>query len=305
MSYYFKHHESLNEGLRRIGTEQLQKALEKLRDEDLALDERIHAARKHGKKVRALLRLLRPGMESIYKKENANIRDACRLLSSLRDYDAMLENLAKIIEQEEDTAVTSALEKMRDALEEWIATQREEIDPASLINETCDMFESSLKRAAKWKVKSKPKEALYAGIKKTYKRGRKAMRKAYDKPTGDNFHEWRKRVKYHRYHIRLLRHAWRPLLNPLRKELHVASNFLGEEHDLTVMLAYLEKISGGLLPVEDADICRGYFEKRQVMLRDEIHALGLRTFCEKPKRLAERLKEYYTIWVCSYSVCQK
>jgi len=296
MSYYFKQHETLTEGLRRIGGEQLQKSINKLQDGDMPVEERIHAARKHGKKIRALLRIVRPGMEEIYKQENVNIRDACRLLAPLRDFDAMQNNLQSIIGKEKDKVAIEAMQKMSEALSRWIDEQCDDIDSQALINEACGMFESSLQRVGKWKVQSKAEKALYKGLKKTYKRGRSAMQKAYDEPTGDNFHEWRKRVKYHRYHVRLLRHAWRPLLNPLRKELHVASNFLGEEHDLTVLMEHLEILSGDFLKKEDVEKCSACFENHRLMLRDNIHSLGLRLFSEKPKHMAGRLQDYYRIW---------
>src|SRR5215475_2007881 len=48
-------------------------------------DERIHSIRKRCKKLRGLLRLVRPSLGDTYERENAYFRDVARALSPLRD----------------------------------------------------------------------------------------------------------------------------------------------------------------------------------------------------------------------------
>jgi CHAD domain-containing protein len=58
-------------------------------------------------------------------------------------------------------------------------------------------------------------------------------------PTVENFHEWRKRVKYYRYQLKLLRDFWKPVMEALRREAVKLSDDLGDDHDLAVLVEYL------------------------------------------------------------------
>ena len=53
--------------------------------------EKIHQIRKRCKKLRAVLRLVRPGLSEFYASENAFFRDAARVLSPLRDTQSVLD----------------------------------------------------------------------------------------------------------------------------------------------------------------------------------------------------------------------
>ena len=58
----------------------------------------MHEARKHLKKVRALIRLLRPVTgESFYKLENAAMRKAAERMSSIRDSHVRVQTIEKLI----------------------------------------------------------------------------------------------------------------------------------------------------------------------------------------------------------------
>src|SRR5436190_20379458 len=95
MSFELKPDESLGKGLRRIVRGQLENGLEELtgaRPEPR--DEALHEARKCFKKVRAMLRLVRPKIGTkMYRGENLCIRDAARPLTEVRDAKILIETL--------------------------------------------------------------------------------------------------------------------------------------------------------------------------------------------------------------------
>jgi hypothetical protein len=94
MGYRFRRDDaSVEAGVRRIADEQLGKAVAALGGE--ALHEGVHDARKRVKKLRGLLRLVRPGFKG-YAEENRTLRDAARTLSGLRDHAAMIETLDRL-----------------------------------------------------------------------------------------------------------------------------------------------------------------------------------------------------------------
>lgn len=93
MSYYIKSEESIASGVRRIAEEQTDKAINALRENENP-GEIIHKVRKHLKKLRALMRLVRDELESdVYKPNNVFYRDLGRQLSDLRDVTSLLETL--------------------------------------------------------------------------------------------------------------------------------------------------------------------------------------------------------------------
>src|SRR4051812_4537805 len=58
--------------------------------------ESLHEARKHLKKIRALLRLLRDDLgDRTYRKENRSFRDVGRVLSPRRDAEVLVKTLEK------------------------------------------------------------------------------------------------------------------------------------------------------------------------------------------------------------------
>ena len=71
--------ESLQNATRRVAREQLSKAIREIEDRTLDTDSTVHQVRKRIKKLRGLLRIVRPGLGKVYKRENDSLRDAARL----------------------------------------------------------------------------------------------------------------------------------------------------------------------------------------------------------------------------------
>ena len=64
---------------------------------DQARSTAVHEARKHLKKVRALIRLLRPATgEAFYKDENAAMRKAAQRMPSIRDSHVRVQTIEKL-----------------------------------------------------------------------------------------------------------------------------------------------------------------------------------------------------------------
>jgi hypothetical protein len=96
MPYRLRSNEFVQKGIRCIVGEQIDRAIGELHDPDLAPCEAIHQVRKRCKKVRAVLKLVRPAIGSCYSKENACYRDAARALSNVRDAQAMIETYDRL-----------------------------------------------------------------------------------------------------------------------------------------------------------------------------------------------------------------
>ncbi len=292
MAFQIRKDESVTGGVRRIAHEQVAKAVRELGDPDLGQAKAVHQFRKRCKKLRGLVRLVRPGMEATYARENASFRSAAAGLSELRDatvliesYDLLMDAFAGEIRRRDFGWIRRKLTlRHRKIAERGGPVKTEDLLAA---------LRASLERVDSWEIESDGPEAMLAGDRKTYARGRKAMAAAFESREDEAFHEWRKRVKYHGYHTRLLRAAWPPLMKKMAGQLGTLGDLLGDDHDLAVLRATVleeEDTFGratGLAPF------LMLIEKRQTVLRDRAQLVGARLFAEKPKAHARRLRAWW------------
>ncbi len=283
--------DTVQQGLRRITRTQLTSALNGLdHADDLHLA--IHDARKVCKKLRGLIRLVRPVFPD-YAKENAALRDAARLVSGFRDSTAMIETYDRLDaspHHDHDRDVATAL---REELEARRAAEEED----ETVQDKLKAFRKALSdirdRAEKWKLGKDGFAAFDDGLTDNLRRARKAMRTARKTRTVEDFHIWRKFVKYHWYHATLLHNVW-----PKKFEAHIEAakdlgDLLGQHHDL----------SNFHILLQDPDMPGAarhalYPPARDEMQRLEKEALdlGALLLAEKPKALSKRWQAWWALW---------
>src|SRR5438309_3253092 len=92
MLYHLKLSESVPGGIKRIVREELDSAVDQLREKPGgSTDKAIHESRKSVKKVRGAIRLVRAELGDTYRSENAALRNASGRLSELRNSTAIIE----------------------------------------------------------------------------------------------------------------------------------------------------------------------------------------------------------------------
>src|SRR5690606_26565528 len=124
---------------------------------------------------------------------------------------------------------------------------------------------------------------------------RQAMWKSIAQPTTQNLHAWRKEVKYHGYHCRLLEPLWPAMLAARGGEVGKLGDWLGEDHDLAVLgQQACQQASGD--QGDAADRLEHLITKRRKKLRQKAWQLGKRLFAEKPGRFARRQSAYWQLW---------
>ena len=298
MAFYLKQDETVAESIKRICKEQIAKAIDEIEDKSLARETTVHQIRKRCKKIRGVTRLVRPHMEKTYQTENAWFREMARLFSGLRDadvfidaYDETMEYFAEQVERPEFASIRRGLTLLR----------QHRLEQENDIGERLATFkkkaEEARDRIGDWPLKnSNAYGMLRSGLLKTYKRGRKAMENAYANPSPAAFHEWRKRVKYHRYHLRLLGRAWSPVVLKSWTEAKKLSDLLGDDHDLAELQRTLLEADHGFGKNRTVNAFLGLLEQRRRMLQTESYFLGLRIYAEKPKALGRRFQIYWNAW---------
>lgn len=292
MGYRFRHDDaSVEAGFRRIAGEQLARAVASLED-DGALHEGVHDARKRIKKLRGLLRLVRPGFKA-FAPENATLRDAARTLSGLRDHAAMIEALDRLAARYPDRVDAARTAPFRSVLE----ARRDEAAGANDLPERIEAFREVLReakdRAEGWRLKARGWEALGPGLAQIYGQGREAMAVAHKTARGEDFHEFRKRVKDHGYHARLLAPVWPVLMEPYAALLDDLGEVLGEQHDL-VALAPVVAASG--LEPEVRGALEDLIAEERRRLEARALVIGARVYAERPKSMARRMGAWWGAW---------
>lgn len=291
-------HEDAADGVRRAIAGRLDKAAGRLREasetgaDGDALAEAIHGARKDLKKARAGLRLVRDELgEKTFKRENGTLRDAGLALSASRDAEVKVATLDALTNGDGDVP-PAATARWREAL----VADRDRIvgSESEGIPEAVAAIEAVSARAPGWKLHADGWKLLSPGLDTAYRDGREAFAALGEEPSFEAVHELRKRGKDLWYQLRLLRDAWRPVLEPTAEEVHDFTDMLGDHHDLAVLC--IDLVGREEVDAVDRETLRALIETRQASLLGEARAAGERIYAEKPKAFRRRIRAYWRAW---------
>lgn len=292
MAYHLKCDEVPAAGLRRMAREQLQSALREIAGANRAeIPAAVHATRKHIKKARALLRLVRDELgKEVFKEENRRLRDVARSFSSSRDACVRLQVLERLHDPigndgTDFPQTRSILEKQLEAHGGGLSSERREAE--AMLLGMCDRIEG-------WPLDELTMEDLCCALRETYQRGRKCFGYALSDPKPEDFHSLRKRVKELWYQVRILQQLNRLVLCELLNEARTLAQHLGDLHDMTSFHEWLERAHD--LPEAEGAILRGLICTRERELEKIALDLGARFFAEKPGVFERRLLRYARQW---------
>ncbi len=300
MGYRIQAGESVPDAFRRICCEQIDVAIDGLSGTGADPHEGVHQARKCCKKVRAVLRLVRPALGGAFAEENAWFRDAARGLSEARDATALVETIDRLDETFGDEVDGDLVVRARAALVArrsrlWEA----ETDLETRVADLVVALAGSRDRVAGRALRTGGFDAIGPGFARTYTRGRRALSAAYVAPSADRFHELRKRAKYHRYHLELLEPLWPEVVDAHISATHHLTDLLGHNQDLQVMHETLTSEPDLLDNHRDTQALLGLVERRQTELRRLAEPLARNVFAERPKAAEARVGAYWHTWVHS------
>jgi CHAD domain-containing protein len=294
MSFRIEAGETQQAALRRIACEEIEAALDEIGDDALGPHETVHEVRKHCKRVRGLLRLQR-GAFAGYSDENASLRDAARPLSAVRDAAALIEACDALAARFCAPLEADAIGALRDALITRRDALSEEMDLSARLSETAESLRSAAERIGGWHLDASGFDAFGDGLERVHRRARRAMQRAQADPSDARLHEWRKRVKYHRYHLRLLHDLWPPVMAPLRDAAKLLSDRLGDDHDLAVLRHTIleEPLIGG---IGDREMLLALIDRRRVELLAWSRPVGLRLLAQPSGSLRRQIRALWEAW---------
>ena len=290
MPYRFTLKQSVAANARRVATEQIDRALACC-DAGGDPEQTIHDLRTYCKKLRGLVRLVRGELEKSgrYEAENARFRDAARGLGAARDSAAMIGTYDTVMAHFHDEVDRARFASIRRALTLGRRAVEAVDDHGARIARFRDEMADALAGVDNWRFNQDGFEAVRPGFIGTYRRGRNAMRAAYDQPTAERFHEWRKLAKYHWYHLRLLERVWKPELEARHKTAKTLGDLLGDHHDLAVLRQYLAARKSSA--ANQAMIA--LIDRRAAELVGQARIVGDRLYATKPKSFEADIERWW------------
>lgn len=296
MAYRFSHKdESVQHAVRRITRQQVHAVIAMIDDPAADREATVHELRKASKKLRALLRLVRPVLQDA-RKEIVVLRDLARHVSAVRDAATLVGSFDRVM-----AAYGTQVDRdVQDAIRKRLVLQRDELmaatDVPALLADCRAVLLALEWRSCEWTLDADGAGALRRGLRKSYRKARDAMSDAVAAPTPERLHAWRKREKDHWYHARLLAPIWEKPMGAYVDAANALGDLLGDHHDLTVLLDALARQPHRFGSDEDAEVLAGLTRSLQAVLEAKAFADGARLFAESPSALADSWCTRYAAW---------
>lgn len=257
-------------------------------------DEDIHDARRHVKKARAALRLLRCTLsQSQFEGEDALLREAARPLGALRDDRILLQSLKGIVERYRGGAPLSGTRSLRTRLTRNLSLDRAKfLDGDGGLEHACRALHEA-RRCARRLPKLHGTRKLFSGLRQAYRQGRTAFKQARKNPDARHLHALRKQSKYLAHQLRAFSPAHVAAISRRASAFHKLSDDLGDHHDLTLLgerIAHCAQVfpdgKSRIRLVALIDQHRVDLERRSLLLADRLYRSKGREFAGRIRHAA-------------------
>jgi CHAD domain-containing protein len=277
--------EPTSAGLHRILVEQVDLGTWHLERAQLS-DTHVHEVRKATKRVRAVLRVLGDDIESTdYTRLNAEVRDLARELSEIRSAVVQVELLESLVA--EDGKLTFDTRELHGELEAAADKQRHGLDDSEVVGLS---LRFTAVRSGIEKIEfHDDATASLGGIRRTYRRGRKSMTRAYAEPTIESFHIWRKQVKYLRHQMEIVQSVGPPAIPDLVADLEEIGEVLGGDHDLADLEGAADTVAVGTLSSSTRQHLKEVIDSRRYGLELRLKPIATRVYGASPGAFVEQV----------------
>jgi CHAD domain-containing protein len=293
MAYHFdKSLDTVQGGVRDIATELIDAAIAatKRRQDP---QRTVHNLRKTCKKLRGLIRLVRPVFAD-YHAENTAFREAGRGLANLRDTAVLIQTYDSLLETYDEQVDRAQFAPIRRHLTLQHKQLSRQAGVAQKLRDFREHMTAARGRVSKWSLSEDGFDAIEPGVARSYKAARRAMAVASQETTAEAIHDWRKRVKDHWYHAHLLTPIWPKQMRTSRVVAKDLSELLGLHHDLEIFSIHLT--DHGLADAADVEALTGLARQRQQAIVDEAFLMGARLLAEPTSHMTARWKSYWNTW---------
>ena len=293
MGFRLKPGPAISNEVRRIVLKQLDLATSELTSiGDPESDQAIHDARRRIKKIRAIIRLVRPVLDKEYRTGvDPSLRRISRMLAPVADGQGVIDTLNVLARRYRRSLPRKAVAALRADLVERERRIDADADAHHVLQKATRVLRAQRHRIKEWKLSKEGFRAIAPGLKESVRRSRHAMTVAWAHPTPRHFHSWRRYVKDHWFHVRLLEAHCGNHLIPIQRRLEALDGLLGEYHNLVLLREVL--LDDSALAPLDRTNCLRVVARYQRALREQAQVLGVRTYSEKPARFVKRVRRLW------------
>ncbi|MGA2244711.1 MAG: CHAD domain-containing protein [Verrucomicrobiota bacterium] len=287
MSEHLMRKESPGRALRRVCQNHAGRALASLQKKKVP--QAVHDVRREIKMMRALFRLTCGALRGKEHRKTARVmRLAAKPLAASRDARVTrwtFENLVKSkvrdfpnLRARLQTHASRAERQLKDFDSGAVAK--------FILKQVCHQLEDlGLKRLG-W-------PDIRAGLEQSHARGRSAYELAKLKPSPENLHEWRKRVKDLWYQMDFLCPDWPSKTRALLGSLKKLGGELGRDHDLVLLGRFSQEQCG---PSSETARLQELIEARRKQCGAGIRQLGSRLYANEPKVVCDQVEKDWKAW---------
>jgi len=282
--------ESLGVGLLRVAEDLIDSIVGSGQHPEQEEGEYIHHVRTAIKRLRALLRLIRPVVgEQFFNRENARLRKAGRRLAVARDAEVASETLKtlSVAGEPEKKAVAAALAGLESKTQPGT-------DIGEALREVKAALEQTKRNLQRLQLVNGEWEVVEAGLQDVYRQSRKRMNTALQDGGDEAFHKWRIRVKNLFYELELLEPVWPKGMDKMTSRLAKLQDKIGLDHDIAVLKALLRKTPETFGGTEAVGRIIRRLDGESRKLRHATEPLGEKIFAKKPRRFVRKLSRRWS-----------
>lgn len=294
MSYRLKLERPVGSELRRLGEKQFELALAAMQGVgSRRRDKAMHRARRHIKKIRALIRLFQPSLAPSFRPVDRRLGTVSRLLGPIADGEAVVDTLVRIEEKYRDEFPRRTFRTVHAGLVqlEFRADRKAKFD--RVLETVTRLLRVEQSRTRLWRLEASGFRAIAPGLGRSVRRTRRAMALTLEQPTDEHYHLWRRRVKDLWLQVRLLQARCGGGLAREEAQLEQLDGYLGEYHNCLLLAAVLT--AEPLASRQCTARCLRLVRRYQAELRSEIHPLARDTLREKPRRFVQRARQLWRL----------
>jgi CHAD domain-containing protein len=294
MAFRIKRSERVDEAVRRIVREQIRKAIQAARDLEGPQEERVHDVRTRLKRSRAALALIREEAGAAAGRDDRRLRDAARRLARPRDL-AVQAHTFRVLGTRLETELPQSLLRRLAGAERQTRRALPPDDVERELRRTARKLRKLRRSLEAWPI-AHGRRAVAEGVTETYRKARRGLRAARQRPSARRFHDWRKQVKALSNELRIVGGAIPELGTTLMPKVDHLAEVLGQVHDLDCAKATAELHPRWFGRRSDSQAVIALIEERRTALEAEALALAETVFAGRARDVRALVDIGWQIW---------
>jgi hypothetical protein len=234
---------------------------------------------------------VRPVLDKTCRAEDGALRRVHKMLAPVADGHGVVEMLDALARRYKKSLPRKTVASMHANLVAREKRIGSETAAAHVLEQASRALRVERQHVKLWRLREEGFGAVEKGLKESARRARKAMMSVWRRPTAHHYHTWRRHVKAHWFHVRLLERRCGNRLMRYQRQLEALDGVLGEYHNLILLRDLM--VTDGSLSRQEIAQCLRVIARYQRKLRLHAHVLGARIYTEKPRRFVRRVRRLW------------